>query len=91
MKRCGLSMSGLKSARLMSREVSSRACFKSTSIKPPHRLNAQISPDVSRLIMWMLELDPAKRQEMYNEVQKIVPLADDDLRALYAYLATLAL
>ncbi|MFN0247057.1 MAG: serine/threonine-protein kinase [Kofleriaceae bacterium] len=43
--------------------------LKNTPIKPPHRLSSQVPLDVSRLIMWMLELDPARRPQTYEALR----------------------
>jgi eukaryotic-like serine/threonine-protein kinase len=42
------------------------AALREQTITPPHRLSTKVRPAVSDLIMWMLELDPARRPRDYD-------------------------
>jgi eukaryotic-like serine/threonine-protein kinase len=42
------------------------ALLRSQPITPPHRLSTKISSEVSDLIMWMLQLEPARRPRDYD-------------------------
>ncbi|HRC57753.1 MAG TPA: serine/threonine-protein kinase, partial [Kofleriaceae bacterium] len=42
------------------------ALLRSQPITPPHRLNPKVNVEVGNLIMWMLQLDPARRPRDYD-------------------------
>ncbi len=54
------------------------ALLRSGPIAPPHRLNPKVGPEVSNLIMSMLQLDPARRPRDYDLV---IAAAQDAARA----------
>ncbi|MEZ4360972.1 MAG: serine/threonine-protein kinase [Kofleriaceae bacterium] len=44
------------------------AAMRERPITPPHRLSTKVRPAVSDLLMWMLELDPARRPRDYDSL-----------------------
>ncbi len=42
--------------------------LRGQAITPPHRLSTKVRPAVSDLVMWMLELDPARRPRDYDSL-----------------------
>jgi eukaryotic-like serine/threonine-protein kinase len=61
-------LSGISPAKHANTPQEAFAILKSTAFRPLHRLNAQISPRTSALVMAMLALQPADRPQTYSEI-----------------------